>query len=159
MYSLHCTLLSVTLLLVILPTLVRSQASNTTVSAEDSPINYVGSGWTSSAGHMFTHEAGSFSFDFTGSAIYWFSRRLYDGALATVTLDDSSVTVDTSSGMSENSPRVVSALFSRTGLDSSRSHRLTVTWAGVGGNGVGQFLENWQLVYVFLIPNLVVLQV
>ncbi|KAL5513386.1 hypothetical protein ACEPAH_3785 [Sanghuangporus vaninii] len=140
--------LSVTLLLFIFPTLVRSQASNQTASATDSSISYVGSGWTESAGHMFTNDdAASFSLDFTGSAVYWYSRKLYDGATTTVTLDGSSATLDLSDGMSQNSPSVEAVVFSRSGLDASQSHRFTVALEGLGSNGVGSVLENWQIVY------------
>ncbi|KAL5492622.1 hypothetical protein ACEPAI_4069 [Sanghuangporus weigelae] len=139
--------LSVTSLLLIFPTLIRSQASNQTVLAPDSSIDYVGSGWTESSGHMFTNDAASFSLDFTGSAIYWYSRKLYDGATTTVTLDGSSATLDLSDGMSQNSPRVEAVVFSRSGLDASQSHRFTVASEGPGSNGIGTVLENWQIVY------------
>ncbi|OCB87639.1 hypothetical protein A7U60_g5164 [Sanghuangporus baumii] len=148
MHSSHRFPLSATSLLFIFPTLVRSQASNQTVLAPDSSIDYAGSGWTESAGHMFTNDdAASFSLDFTGSAVYWYSRKLYDGATTTVTLDGSSVTLDLSDGMSQDSSSVEAVVFSRSGLDASQSHRFTVTSEGLGSNGVGSVLENWQIVY------------
>lgn len=53
-------------------------------------------------GAFFTHESGSFSVSFTGSAVYWDSRKVYDGATAVVTLDDDSTNLDMSAGMGPN---------------------------------------------------------
>lgn len=143
---------SALLLLLFLVAVSAQTDSNQTVSAIDSRISYDGDGWTvqDNGGHEFTSTAGSFTLNFTGVAVYWFSRRLYDGAIAMVVLDDEdAVYVDLSAGTTQNdtSTAVAEVLYSKEGLSDS-SHHLNITWDGPGSNGVGTFLENFRILCV-----------
>ncbi|EJC99939.1 uncharacterized protein FOMMEDRAFT_159516 [Fomitiporia mediterranea MF3/22] len=127
-----------------------SASTDEVVSATDSRVNYVGNGWTNQGNgeHMFTSVSGSFSLDFVGHAVSWYSRKLYNGATISITLDNANtMKMDLSSGMSENDTPVVAALFSKDGLDGSERHHLFIQWEGPGSNNVGSFLENYQIVF------------
>ncbi|EJD08508.1 uncharacterized protein FOMMEDRAFT_151371 [Fomitiporia mediterranea MF3/22] len=135
----------------LLLTPIRSQPQELIVPATDSRIQYVGTGWTvqENGGHTFTSVPGSFSFNFAGTNVSWFSRKLYNGAIISIALDNDSITMDLSSGMNQNDTPAVAVLFEKDGLDGDESHLLNVTWEGPGSNGVGSFLENYQIKCVF----------
>ncbi|KAL5498650.1 hypothetical protein ACEPAH_2005 [Sanghuangporus vaninii] len=138
------------LLLVFFVGSVRTQTvTNQTVSAIDPRITYVGD-WVvqDDGGHVFIRTAGSFAFNFTGTAVYWYSRRLYDGAIAAVRLDDDdTVYIDLSAGTSENDTRPLTGevLYDKEGLDGNQNHYLNISWNGPGGNAVGSYLENFRI--------------
>ena len=145
MHVLRAVLFSWVTLVAFFTSPVRLQATNQTVSATDERISYLGE-WTEvdGGGHVFTSIAGSFSLNFNGSAIYWYSRKLYDGAIAKITLDgEEAATVDLSEGMTQTSAIFVAALYSSQGLDANSSHNVNVSWAGPGATGSGSFLENY----------------
>ncbi|KAL5514318.1 hypothetical protein ACEPAG_2406 [Sanghuangporus baumii] len=129
---------------------VRTQtAANQTVTAIDPRITYVGE-WVQQddGGHVFIGTTGSFALNFTGTAVYWYSRRLYDGAVAAVRLDDDdTVYIDLSAGTSENDTRTLTAevLYEKEDLDGNQIHYLNISWNGPGGNGVGSYLENFRI--------------
>ena len=124
-------------------------STNQSISAIDPRIAYTGD-WVQQdgGGHVFTGSTASFAVNFTGTAVYWYSRRLYDGASVAVRLDDDDVAfIDLSAGTSENDTRtaVIEVLYEREGLDASERHFLNVSWSGPGGNGVGNYLENYRV--------------
>ena len=128
----------------------QTPGNNETVSAIDQRIVYLGD-WTvvDNGGHMFTSVSGSFALNFTGSAIYWSSRKLYNGANLQVTVDNSEPTfMDLSQGLSPNAMSNVEVLFAQEGLDGLHPHIINVTWLAPGSNEIGSFLENYFLQYV-----------
>ncbi|KAL5521645.1 hypothetical protein ACEPAF_2393 [Sanghuangporus sanghuang] len=138
------------LLLVFFVGSARTQTvTNQTVSAIDPRITYVGD-WVvqDDGGHVFIRTAGSFALNFTGTAVYWYSRRLYDGAIAAARLDDGdTVYIDTSAGTSENDTRPLTGevLYDKEGLDGNQNHYLNISWTGPGGNGIGSYLESFRI--------------
>ncbi|KAL5476833.1 hypothetical protein ACEPAI_3019 [Sanghuangporus weigelae] len=137
------------LLLVFVGSVRTQTVANQTVTAIDPRITYVGE-WVEQddGGHVFSRTTGSFALNFTGTAVYWYSRRLYDGAIAAVRLDeDDTVYIDLSAGTSENDtrPSTGEVLYEREGLDGNQNHYLNISWNGPGGNGVGSYLENFRI--------------
>ncbi|KII91232.1 hypothetical protein PLICRDRAFT_499963 [Plicaturopsis crispa FD-325 SS-3] len=126
-----------------------AHAQTVTVSADDSRISYTGD-WVDqdNGGHKFAGDTGcSMSFSFQGSAVSYHSVHNFNGGVARLSVDGDGVTeVDESSGTTKGADPVQAVLYSRQGLDASKTHTLNLQWVGPGSFG-GGYVELYSLEY------------
>lgn len=134
-----------------------ASAQNLNVTAEDPRIDYVGN-WVlqDGGGHKFVNTPGSyltftfqgsylclnvlshltFTFETTGSAVFWYSAKAPNGGVASVLVDTGNPQiVDASAGTGANDNSVVEVLFNQTGLDPNKAHTLNISYVGAGALG------------------------
>ncbi|CCM06774.1 uncharacterized protein FIBRA_09072 [Fibroporia radiculosa] len=123
--------------------------SNVTVLAKDPQIVYAG-GWTNQENGQYFYANGpgsSFSFSFTGTAVYYHSVINPNGGVASIVLNNGSPTlVDESENAYEGEAPIPAVLWSKTDLDGEKNHVLNVSYVGSGVLG-GAYVEFYYLQY------------